>query len=244
MPMSGIVGFYGKCVCDFMRNWPTFFQRSGPSATDESSGYFIVPSALANVTIFFILAILIGMQQYLILVSNYPLLAYKNTVLHRLRKRTYGCLEERWGEGIIREFGVDMYKLLNFKWITNKDHWLYSTRNSAQCYVTAWMGEKFGGEAASLLAQTVKHLPAMWETRIWSLGQEDPLEKETATHSSTLAWKIPWTEEPGRLQSVGSQRVRHDWATSFSLSFPWGRMDICICMAESLCCHLKRSKHC
>ena len=54
----------------------------------------------------------------------------------------------------------------------------------------------------------VKHLLAMWETWVRSLGQEDPLEKEKATHSSTLAWKIPWTEEPGRLQSMGSQRFR------------------------------------
>ena len=62
----------------------------------------------------------------------------------------------------------------------------------------------------SLVAQTVKHLPAMRETWVQSLGQEDPLEKEVATHSNTLAWKIPWTEEPGRLQSMGSQRVGHD----------------------------------
>ena len=62
----------------------------------------------------------------------------------------------------------------------------------------------------SLVAQTVKRLPAMREARIRSLGQEDPLEKEMATHSSTLAWKIPWMEEPGRLQSMGSQRVGHD----------------------------------
>ena len=52
---------------------------------------------------------------------------------------------------------------------------------------------------ASLVAQVVKRLPAKWETQVWSLGQEDPLEKEMATHSSTLAWKIPWMEEPGRL---------------------------------------------
>ena len=65
-------------------------------------------------------------------------------------------------------------------------------------------------EKASLLAQMVKHLPAMQETRVRSLGWEDPLEKEMATQSSTLAWKIPWTEEPGRLQSMGSQRVRHN----------------------------------
>ena len=51
----------------------------------------------------------------------------------------------------------------------------------------------------------VKCLPAMWETQVWSLGQEDPLEKEIATHSSILAWEIPWTEEPGGLQSMGSQ---------------------------------------
>ena len=62
----------------------------------------------------------------------------------------------------------------------------------------------------SLVAQTVKHLPAMRDTRVRFLGQEDPLEKEVATRSGTLAWKIPWTEEPGRLQSMGSQRVRWD----------------------------------
>ena len=56
----------------------------------------------------------------------------------------------------------------------------------------------------------VKHLPAIWETGVQSLGWEDLLEKEMAAHSSTLAWKIPWTEEPGRLQSMGSQRVGHD----------------------------------
>ena len=62
----------------------------------------------------------------------------------------------------------------------------------------------------SLVAQTAKHLPTMQETWVQSLGQEDPLEKETATHSSILAWKIPWIEERGRLQSTGSQRVGHD----------------------------------
>ena len=56
----------------------------------------------------------------------------------------------------------------------------------------------------------VKRLSTMRETRIQSLGREDPLEKEVAIHSSTIAWKIPWTEEPGRLQSMRSQRVRHD----------------------------------
>ena len=59
------------------------------------------------------------------------------------------------------------------------------------------------------MAQTVKCLPTMWETQVLSLGWEDPLEKEMATHSSTLAWKIPWMEESGGLQSMELQRVRH-----------------------------------
>ena len=69
---------------------------------------------------------------------------------------------------------------------------------------------QFNPYQASLVAQRVKRLPTMRETWVQSLGQEDPLEKAMATHSSTLAWKIPWTEKPGRLQSMGSQRVGHD----------------------------------
>ena len=67
---------------------------------------------------------------------------------------------------------------------------------------------------ASLVAQQVKDLPAMWETWVWSLGWADPLEKGNATHSSILAWRIPWT-----VQSMGSQRVRHNWGTFSSLHF-------------------------
>ena len=62
-------------------------------------------------------------------------------------------------------------------------------------------------DGASLIAQMVKNLPAMQETRVQFLGRQDPLEKGMATHSRILAWRIPWTEEPGRLQSMGSQRV-------------------------------------
>ena len=61
----------------------------------------------------------------------------------------------------------------------------------------------------------VKNLPAVQESWVWSLGQEDPLEKKMATHSSILSWRIPWTEEPGRLPSIGSQRVRYSGATHF-----------------------------
>ena len=63
------------------------------------------------------------------------------------------------------------------------------------------------------MAQTVKNLPAMQETQLRSLGWEDPLEEEMATHSSILAWRIPWIEEPGRFQPLGLQKLEHDLAT-------------------------------
>ena len=76
-------------------------------------------------------------------------------------------------------------------------------------------GEKgLGDDYANTAAQSVKSLPAMQEIQVQCLGWEDPLEKEMATHSSTLTWKIPWTEEPGELQSLGSQRVGHDQGTN------------------------------
>ena len=81
------------------------------------------------------------------------------------------------------------------------------------CYHTsALLGNHLGLclPRASLVAQRLKRLPAMWETWVQSLGWEDSLEKAMATHSNILAWRIPWMEEPGRLQSMGSQRVGHD----------------------------------
>ena len=78
---------------------------------------------------------------------------------------------------------------------------------------TLYQGKRSGSSSAfraSLVAQRVKRLPAMQETWVRSLGQEDSLEKAMAPHSSTLAWKIPWMEEPGRLQSMDSRRVGHD----------------------------------
>ena len=79
---------------------------------------------------------------------------------------------------------------------------------------------------ASLVAQTVKHLPAIRETQVRSLGWEDLLEKEMATHSSILAWKILWMEEPCRLQSMGSQTVGHNWATNTYTKVKKGRLHI------------------
>ena len=69
----------------------------------------------------------------------------------------------------------------------------------------------------SLVAQMVENLPAMWETQVWSLSQENALEKDMATHSSILAWRIPWTEETGVLQSMRSQTVGLNWATNTSV---------------------------
>ena len=96
------------------------------------------------------------------------------------------------------------------------------------------LGTTIQSMRTSLVSQMVKHLLTMWRTWVWSLGQEDPLEKEMATHSSTLAWEISWTEEPGRLQSMGSQRVRHDWVTKLSLSYAqWVQFSLSV-MSDSL----------
>ena len=87
-------------------------------------------------------------------------------------------------------------------------------RRHKKCRLDPWVWAALCVMLASLVAQMVKNMPAVQEIRVQSLGQEDPLEMEMATHSSILAWKAPWTEEPGGLQSVGSQRVRHDWVTN------------------------------
>ena len=83
-------------------------------------------------------------------------------------------------------------------------------RNKLKSHKRAPKTIAFWFDSTSLVAQTVKRLPTMWETRLQSLGWEDPLEKEMATHSSVLAWRIPGTGEPGGLPSMGSHRVRHD----------------------------------
>ena len=99
--------------------------------------------------------------------------------------------------------------LVKFKTISFPLRAAYATEKERSLCVCFGLGLRFC-KVASLVVQTVKCLPAMWETQVRSLGWEDPLEKEMATHSSTLAWKIPWMEEPGRLQSMGLRRVGHD----------------------------------
>ena len=83
------------------------------------------------------------------------------------------------------------------------------------CRIQSWLiGAILPSSGASLVAQMVKNPSAMQETRVWSLGQEDPLEKGMDTYSSVLAWRIPQAEEPGRLQSMWLQRIRYNWATN------------------------------
>ena len=117
--------------------------------------------------------------------------------------------------------------LRSWKERLSSQQWLPSC-TAARCELSfsLWL---FLPSGIFLVAQMVKNLPAMQETWVRSLGQEDPLEKGMATHSTILAWRIPWTEEPGGLQSMRSQRVRHDWTTdTFTLyMFLWCRWSFC-----------------
>ena len=122
-----------------------------------------------------------------------------------------GKPQPQWREGSTERRGA------NYEGQISKERSLYVVRwaSAVEESPTRFFKEQF----LFALVQMVKRLPAMWETRFRFLGWEDPLEKEMAIHSSTLAWKIQWIEEPDRLQSMGSQRVRHDWATSLSFTF-------------------------
>ena len=95
----------------------------------------------------------------------------------------------------------------------------YMTTWAYFCYASHVFVILLVSMAASLVAQMVKNLPEMQEIQVWSLCWEDPLEKEMATHSSIFAWRIPWTEEPSRLQSMGSQRVRHSWVSDTTTEY-------------------------
>ena len=109
--------------------------------------------------------------------------------------------------------GVGCHALLQVNFPTQKSNPNVLCLLHCRWVLHHWVTWKTAAQT-SLVAQKVKHLSTMQETRIQSLGWEDPLEKEMAIHSSTIAWKIPWTEEPGGLQSMGSLRVGHDWVTS------------------------------
>ena len=146
---------------------------------------------------------------------------HTNDFLGRSRKGgvTLGCVP---GGGRVGPQGAPPSALLHVPTHRGGDPQESSPAGSAPAYL--WHGDiqtdtshtvlsrphRTFSSAASLVAQTVKNLPAMQESQLRSLDQEDPLEKKIATHSSILTWRIPWTEEPGRLKSMESQRVRHD----------------------------------
>ena len=103
--------------------------------------------------------------------------------------------------------------------------WLQLPVIKTSQHVKSWIymilfNNHFSKPWASLVARRLKRLPAIRETWVQSLGREDPLEKEMATHSSILDWRIPWTEEPGGLQFMGSQRVGHDFTFTFTFNKP------------------------
>ena len=138
------------------------------------------------------------------------------------------------GEGDDRRWYRWMASLTRWTWVwVNSGSWWWTGRPGVLQFMGSqrvghyWVTELNWTEIITmgllLWAQTVKCLPTMQETRVWPLGQEDPLKKEMATHFSTLAWKIPWTEEPGRLQSMGSQRVGHNWETSLLQTITKGK---------------------
>ena len=126
------------------------------------------------------------------------------------------------------EINLPQFKVQFYKWsILRNSNDLSKITQLISDYI--WIRSNFP------VAQMVKRLPTMQETQVQSLGWDDFLEKEMATHSSILAWKIPWTEEPGRLQSMGSQRVGHDWETSLCFTSLHFTLD----QSTSLSCHFR-----
>ena len=119
----------------------------------------------------------------------------------------------RWLDGITTSMGMSLSRLWEFDGEGNLA--CCSPLGHQESCTTEWVNWTEQNRYIFLkIAQTVKNLHAMQETWVWSLGWDDPLEKGVATHSSILARRIPWTEEPGGLQSMGLQRVGHDWATT------------------------------
>ena len=135
---------------------------------------------------------------------------------------SYWCFNFEWNSYFLHLYSpllmVDGFHIIFVcGWFLNLTICLPLSVSSSICDILVSNNGLFFVAWASLVAQRLKHLPAMRETLVRSLDREDPLGKEMTTRSSILAWRISWMEEPGRLQSTGSQRVGHDWVTSLSL---------------------------
>ena len=141
--------------------------------------------------------------------QNFSFLIYNRKVVDTTASASYNVLFMFQKEKTVCAEVLGWY--IWGKWVKRKNKGGTDWTKSVEVWRNLWLSRV---AQAFLVVQMVKNLPAMWETQVWSLGQEDPVGKELATHSGILAWRIPWTEEPGRVVSMGLQRVGHNWATN------------------------------